>query len=331
MSSHDANAHGLDAALGSVHRSGKYEVARAGVRRMGRGRLALFVAAVSLVVPATGSASTAFVSNSAPGTAVFRAGGGEVNDLEVHPIFGGFEFFDAVGLLFAGPGCAASLGGGVECQGTQLVEASLRGANDTAHVVVNAQARIWAGPGDDNVVADSFAGSTFVFGEAGDDEIAAGGEGGQLADGGPGNDIVHAGGFAGSGTGLGGPGADVIDYRTFIGGGLATLDGGPGNDTIVSDPTNGTVDGGPGNDTITIDGLVPFLGGADGFTINGGPGADTIFGGLFGDTVNGGLGPDDIDVVDGGADIVSCGPGQDVVHYDAGDTIAADCEIQLSP
>ena len=298
---------------------------------MGRGGLALLVAAGSLVVPATASASTVFVSNDPPPTAVFRAGGGEVNDLEVHPLGVGYEFFDAVGLLSAGPGCVPSLGGGVECAGTQLVEASLRGANDSAHVVVNAQARIWAGPGDDNVVADSLAGSTFVFGEAGDDEIAAGGEGGQLADGGPGNDIVHAGGFAGSGTGIGGPGADVIDYRTFIGGGLATLDGGPGNDTIVSDPTNGTVDGGPGNDTITIDGLVPFLGGADGFTINGGPGADIINGGLFGDTVNGGPGNDHIDVVNGGADTVSCGPGQDVVHHDVGDIIAADCEIQLNP
>ena len=38
---------------------------------------------------------------------------------------------------------------------------------------------------------------------------------------------------------------------------------------------------------------------------------------------------DYIDVRDGGADSVSCGPGKDVVLYDASDTIASDCEIAL--
>ena len=68
------------------------------------------------------------------------------------------------------------------------------------------------------MVADSFSGATFVYGEGGDDEIAANGEGGQLADGGSGDDIVNAGGFAGNGTGLGGSGTDIIRFQTFLGG-----------------------------------------------------------------------------------------------------------------
>ncbi len=66
-----------------------------------------------------------------------------------------------------------------------------------------------------------------------------------------------------------------------------------------------------------------------GLTVSGGGGADTIIGGVFADTIDGGVDRDYIDVLDGGADTVSCGLGTDVVRHDATDTIAADCEILL--
>ena len=49
----------------------------------------------------------------------------------------------------------------------------------------------------------------------------------------------------------------------------ATLDGGRGDDTIVSQPAGGTATGGDGDDIIAIHGLIPQMSGA-GFTVNGG-------------------------------------------------------------
>ena len=154
-------------------------------------------------------------------------------------------------------------------------------------------------------------------------------KGQQLADGGSGDDIVNAGGFAGNATGLGGSGTDIIYFRTFLDG-LATLDGGTGHDTIVSQPAGGTATGGTGDDIIAIHGQIPQMSG-EGFTVSGDDGDDTIIGNAFADTIHGGSGRDYIDVLDGGADTVDCGSGTDVVRHDATDTVAADCEILLGP
>ena len=164
-------------------------------------------------------------------------------------------------LLTAGAGCAVQPDTSATCEaGTTVVEAHLRDRDDTAHVLISGTARVWAGSGNDHVIADSFSSATFVYGEGGDDDIAANGEGGQLADGGSGNDIVHAGGFAGNGTGLGGSGTDLIRFQTVLGG-EATLDGGTGDDTIVSQPAGGTATGGIGDDIIAIHGLIPLMSG----------------------------------------------------------------------
>jgi len=45
------------------------------------------------------------------------------------------------------------------------------------------------------------------------------------------------------------------------------------------------------------------------------------------DTVNGDEGDDRILVGDGQRDVVTCGPGLDRVVADAGDSVAADCEV----
>ena len=175
---------------------------------MRRVALGTFVAAIFLVVPGAAFAGKVFIPNNSPPfphqVAVFRAFNGETNDLNVTG-GNGFVFTDSLALLTAGAGCAVQPNDSATCEpGTTVVEAHLKDRDDVAHVLISGTASVWAGSGDDNVVADSFSGATFVYGEGGDDEIAANGEGGQLADGGSGNDIVHAGGFAGNGTGLGG-------------------------------------------------------------------------------------------------------------------------------
>jgi Ca2+-binding RTX toxin-like protein len=300
---------------------------------MRRVALGAFVAAIFLVVPGAAFAGKVFIPNNSPPAphqvAVFRAFNGETNDLNVTG-GNGFVFSDSLALLTAGAGCALQPNDSATCEpGTTVVEAHLKDRDDIAHVLISGTASVWAGSGDDNVVADSFSGATFVYGEGGNDDIAANGEGGQLADGGSGNDIVHAGGFAGNGTGLGGSGTDIIRFQTALGG-QATLDGGTGDDTIVSQPAGGTATGGPGDDIIAIHGLVPQMSGG-GFTVNGGNGADTIIGDTFADTIHGDAGRDYIDVLNGGADTVDCGSGTDVVRFDATDTVAADCEILLGP
>jgi Ca2+-binding RTX toxin-like protein len=296
-------------------------------RRVGLGAL---LAATLLAVPGVASAGRVFIpSNSPPSphqVAVFRAFAGEVNDLDVTG-GNGFVFFDSLALLTVGAGCTVQPDTSATCEaGTTVVEAHLRDQDDDARVVISGTASVWAGSGDDHVIADSFSGATFVYGQSGDDDIAANGEGGQLADGGPGNDTVRAGGFAGNGTGLGGSGTDLIRFQTVLGG-QATLDGGTGDDTIVSQPAGGTATGGIGDDIIAIHGLIPMMSGG-GFTVSGGVGDDTIIGAAFADTIHGEAGRDYIDVLNGGAD---CGSGMDVVRHDATDTVAADCEILLGP
>ncbi len=293
---------------------------------------------IFLVVPGISQAGRVFIPQNSPPfpntAAVFRAGLGETNDLAVTEFFDGefvhLVFFDSLAFLIAGTDCTELLKGSVSCdEKATNVEAHLRDRDDNAHLTLSRVGTVWAGSGDDTVVADSFGAFTRVYGEAGDDEISAGGEGSQLADGGSGDDIVNAGGFAGNGTGLGGSGTDIVRYRSFLGG-LATLDGGSGNDTIVSQPAGGTATGGAGDDIIAIHGQIPQMSG-EGFTVSGGGGDDTIIGDAFADTIHGGAGRDYIDVLDGGADTVDCGSGTDVVRFDATDTVAADCEILLGP
>jgi Ca2+-binding RTX toxin-like protein len=61
--------------------------------------------------------------------------------------------------------------------------------------------------------------------------------------------------------------------------------------------------------------------------IAGGSGNDQLFGNLGPDVVSGGPGDDRINVVRGEVDEVRCGAGRDVVHADAADKVARDCEV----
>jgi hypothetical protein len=142
---------------------------------------------------------------------------------------------------------------------------------------------------------------------------------------------LRTGGGSGEAFEYGGPGRDVLYGAGTIG--TMTLDAGTGSDVVVARPSGypSTVTGGDGADIIAIYGVDSSPYEPDGrFTIDAGAGDDTVIGGIHDDTVDAGADRDFVDVRDGGSDTVTCGSGLDVVRFDAGDTIAADCEIRLA-
>jgi RTX calcium-binding nonapeptide repeat (4 copies)/Calpain family cysteine protease len=102
----------------------------------------------------------------------------------------------------------------------------------------------------------------------------------------------------------------------------AKVDGGSGNDTIITGAGTDTVTGGSGGDTISNDAGTDRIDGGDGpDRLYGGAGNDTIVGGSGEDLVSGGKGSDS---VDGGAgdDWAYGGEGTDTVLGGAGDDYA---------
>jgi Ca2+-binding RTX toxin-like protein len=101
-----------------------------------------------------------------------------------------------------------------------------------------------------------------------------------------------------------------------------TLEGGPGDDTLIGSFEGDQLDGGPGNDVLR--------GGASADLLVGGPGRDTLLGGG---------GQDLIQARDGERDVVSCGtnagkttgPEADQAYVDAIDKVSSDCEYVYRP
>ena len=154
-----------------------------------------------------------------------------------------------------------------------------------------------------------------VTGGAGDDALdiydGSGSEGGAVGsytlDGGGGNDDVSMEAFGGGpNVLLGGAGHDRLENRGGQSGHL--LEGGDGDDIIVSVDTTGQIFGGAGNDTISAGGRGDY--------IDGGDGDDDILAGIFNDTVFGGAGNDTI-VGGRGHDSISGGDGDDLLEGDA--------------
>lgn len=88
---------------------------------------------------------------------------------------------------------------------------------------------------------------------------------------------------------LGGLGNDILDG----GAGNDLLDGGSGNDTLTGGLGNDTLIGGDGNDTLNGgDGNDILTGGFGNDTLDGGAGNDSLDGGVGNDTLTGGLGND---------------------------------------
>jgi RTX calcium-binding nonapeptide repeat (4 copies) len=69
-----------------------------------------------------------------------------------------------------------------------------------------------------------------------------------------------------------------------------------------------------------------LVGSATANVLVGGGGSDRLTGAGGADTLDGGAGDDVIDAIDGAADAIACGAGNDSVQADAQDAVAADCE-----
>lgn len=169
---------------------------------------------------------------------------------------------------------------------------------------------VFAGAGSDTITGGS--GADTIFGGLGDDLISGGlgndsiraDEGDDTVYGGGGNDTIF--GFEGSDSVDGGDGDDFINTRTSTGTGLPDQ-GYSGLYAADTDPNNDrdTVEGGAGNDTI--------LTGDDDDLIYGGSGADSIDAGFDDDTVYGGSDNDTI-IGNEGNDYVEGGLGNDVIY-----------------
>jgi len=121
-------------------------------------------------------------------------------------------------------------------------------------------------------------------------------------------------GYHGNDDLYGNGGNDYVDGEN----GDDTLHGGVGDDELYGRRDDDTLLGNEGDD---------YIEGARGEDlINGGAGNDTLYGNADDDRITGGEGDDRINVVVGGRDSVSCGPGEDTVFVDAGDRVAGNCE-----
>jgi Ca2+-binding RTX toxin-like protein len=196
---------------------------------------------------------------------------------------------------------------------------SIRAADDSADTVE-------CGPGSDTVFVEADAPDRDQLADcelvvrtppetANDDELPSiirGTAGDDVLEGTAGDDSLF--GRLGADRLLGRAGDDYVDGEN----GDDDLSGGPGNDILAGRNGADLINGDEGNDRITGDR------GPD--RIFGGPGNDDIFGNLDPDVVDGGAGDDRINVVAGGIDIVTCGPGRDTVLASVLDVVAPDCE-----
>ncbi len=131
----------------------------------------------------------------------------------------------------------------------------------------------------------------------------------------------------------GGASANTLSVASNFGG-LVTLNGGDGNDTLFGTALSDVLIGGAGNDSITGglgndtilggDGDDRLLGQGDNDSIDGGTGADILLGGLGNDTLLGNTGRDFL-IGQYGADSVNGGDDEDIVlgsstNYDSNAT-----------
>jgi Ca2+-binding RTX toxin-like protein len=293
----------------------------------------------------------------------YLAGAGQSNDVGIaYSSPGVYALLDNSGVT-PGPGCTASSSTAVVCTlgaGTPSIAVDLGDGSDDIVVTGPTPASILGGPGNDEIIGGE--GSDRLFGAAGADSLTGnggddtmmGGPGTDSFDGGGGTDTtsyadhlvpvtVTLDGNANDGAAgenedvttekvLGGSAADSLTGKVATSGNpeavlAASLDGGPGNDTIVGDRCAFTDE----NDICNINDV-----------LSGGPGADTIHGstcGTVGSCFNpwsvkiyGGDGNDAIDGVgqsfaevygDAGNDTFSFGPAPDTFHGGSGfDTVS---------
>jgi Ca2+-binding RTX toxin-like protein len=184
--------------------------------------------------------------------------------------------------------------------------------DDRADIIpFSTDSTVYGGPGNDDFASNG--GQAWGYGGSGNDKILLGADAGTYGWGGPGRDTVTSGA-----PGVFLYGEDNDDYLAATSGhSLGILDGGGGDDTIVTAPTSqAQASGGVGDDVIITS---PTSVG-----VTGGPGNDRI---TSGSNVEAGPGADRIDISSGGS-ITSCGAGRDTVYVPAADTaVPRDCEV----
>jgi RTX calcium-binding nonapeptide repeat (4 copies) len=279
-----------------------------------------------------------------PGGSIdYGAAPGEVNDVTIEAVPGGFRVTDPGATVTPEGACAAVDAHTALCDPNTPVPVLLVSLGDM----------------DDRVtVPAALALGSLVNGDAGNDVLI----GSCNMRGGPGDDVLrgcdgHAA-FLDGGTGrdalYGGSGDDMLSTSDSEAAHDADVfDGGPGSDTVLegnrsrpvtidlSNPaaaqgearegdTIANVEnavGGPEPDTITGTDDPNFLqggGGAD--VLRGLAGNDLLIDGSGADTVDAGPGDDRISTLDLFVDRVSCGDGADSLEADSGDTVSANCE-----
>jgi hypothetical protein len=131
------------------------------------------------------------------------------------------------------------------------------------------------------------------------------------------------GGGPGSDKILGRGGADRLRGR----GGSDCLKGQGGNDRLAGGSGKDDLNGGRGNDRLGGgSGSDSLKAGAGKDRLNGGGGGDLLQGGRGKDRIAGAGGPDVIKALEGGPDVIDCGPGEDTVHMQRGVDRARHCE-----
>jgi len=195
---------------------------------------------------------------------------------------------------------------------------------------------VYGGKDDDSLSATGSG--AFISGDLGNDVLRNTGANNTLA-GGEGDDTILFDGGAAFSTASGGGGKNFLQILptitgsgnvliagslgdTLVGAGANTLQGGVGDDSLVSGGSNVTLVGGVGRDTFNvlaggavagfnpgegdtiISGTAPFtvIGGSTGLFLTGTPNRDTLIGGSANDTLEG-LGNADILTGGGGADV----------------------------
>ena len=299
-------------------------------------RVVLAVAVVLLAFPATGSAGTVTRSDSA---ITYTAGSGTQGEQVDLGIEGGFAFVQSArGATSASADCAQTDDTRVDCTPAAAFVVNLLGLDDSvnADAVTGPMTLIAHGgagsdilsgtPNNDALYGED--GGDNLYGHAGNDLLDGGagdntyddGAGDDTIVGGPNNDTWHPG--PGRDSFSGGAGDNTVDYRDRTAPVTVTVDGQADDGEAGEGDNVGTqveeIAGGSGNDRLAA--------GAFGANISGGAGNDTITGSPEEDRLVGDEGDDVIDSRDGRYDSIDCGPGNDVLYADPGDS-AVNCEV----
>jgi hypothetical protein len=307
-------------------------------RILRRGAALGLLTGLAALTPGTpAQASTLAVD--ASGTLRFTAARGEVNQVAATdvPVRGVMVVTDPGSVIGVGAGCSAVTEHEAWCPYEPLrdqpLAIDLRDGDDsaTAFKVAFGAIQIAGGAGDDTI-GDAPQSEAVVDGGPGADTVDVHPNFGGRVDarGGGGEDHITATGATGSVDGGGGD--DRIDLRTFVNprGAPAgsSVTGGAGADTIDAAGASffDVADGGPGSDTVISEPGAVIL------RVLGGAGADAIRASASAPastTIDAGGGPDTVDG-GGGEDSIDCGAGADRYVAYAGDAVTR-CETPFTP